>query len=109
MAREAARHIKIHGLNQKRPFLASQIRRLFELWGSPSANLHQLMKLTAVTLCYVLFLRIDDLVAIQWQSIKFVAQSHMELFLPDSKTDQYIITGQRSTLLAWAVPFAQLA
>jgi hypothetical protein len=89
MARKSARRMKIAGLNQKRPFLASQIRRLFELWGSPSANLHQLMKLTAVTLCYVLFLRFDDLVAIQWQSIKFVAQSHMELFLPDSKTDQY--------------------
>jgi hypothetical protein len=36
-----------------------------------------------------MFLRFDDLVAIQWQSIKFIAQSHMELLIPDSKTDQY--------------------
>jgi hypothetical protein len=89
MARETARRIRIAGVNQKRPFLASQIRRLFELWGGPSANIHQLMKLTALTLCYVSFFRFDDLVAIQWQSIKFVAQSHMELLNPDSKTDQY--------------------
>jgi hypothetical protein len=89
MARETARRIKIAGISQKRPFLASQIRGLFELWGSPSANLHQLMKLSALTLCYVAFLRFDDLIAIQWQSIKFVAQSHMELIIPDSKTDQY--------------------
>ncbi|GAQ91382.1 DNA Adenine methyltransferase [Klebsormidium nitens] len=89
MARETARRIKVAGLNQKRPFLASQIRRLFDLWGNFSANLHQLMKLTAITLCYTSFLRNDDLVAISWQSIRFVAQSHMELFIPDSKTDQY--------------------
>jgi hypothetical protein len=89
MARETARRIKIAGLNQKRPFLASHIRRLFELWGHSSANLYQLTKLTAITLCYVSFLHFDDLISIQWQSIKFVAQSHMELIIPDSKTDQY--------------------
>jgi hypothetical protein len=88
MACETARRIKTAGVNQKRPFLASQIRRLFELWGGPSAKLHQLMKLTAVTLCYVSFFRFDDLVAIQWQSIKFVGELHMELLIPDSKTDQ---------------------
>lgn len=89
MARKTARRIKIARANQKRPFLASQIRRLFELWGGPSANFHQLMKIAAVTLCYVSFFRFDDLVAVQWQSIKFVGQSHMELLIPDSKTDQY--------------------
>ncbi|GAQ88451.1 reverse transcriptase [Klebsormidium nitens] len=89
MAREAARRIKIAGLNQKRPFLASQIRRLFDLWGSPSASLYQLMKLASVTLCYVSLFRYDDLVAIQWQHVKFVGSSHMEIFIPDSKTDQY--------------------
>jgi hypothetical protein len=50
MAREAARHIRVAGLNQKRPFLASHIRHLFGLWGGPSATLHQLMKLTAVVI-----------------------------------------------------------
>jgi hypothetical protein len=90
MARETARRIKIAGVNQKRPFLVSHIRRLFELWGGLSANLHQLMKLTAdFTLCYVSFFRFDDLVAVQWQSIKFVGEWHMELLIPDSKTDQY--------------------
>ncbi|GAQ93012.1 reverse transcriptase [Klebsormidium nitens] len=89
MAREVARRLKLAGLNQKRPFLASQIRRLFELWGGPSANLHQLMKLTSITLCFTSFLRYDDLAAIQWQHIKFFPKSHMELFIPDSKTDQY--------------------
>lgn len=89
MARETARRIKVAGLNQKRPFLASQIRRLFDLWGGPTSNLHQLMKLAAITLCYTSFLRFDDLVAIQWQTIKFVSRSHMELLIPDSKTDQY--------------------
>jgi hypothetical protein len=47
------------------------------------------MKLTAITLCYTSFLRFDELVAIQWQTIKFVSQSHIELLIPDSKTDQY--------------------
>jgi hypothetical protein len=41
--------------------------------GGPSANLHQLMKLTAISLCYTSFLRFDDLVTVQWQTIKFVA------------------------------------
>lgn len=89
MARETARRLKVAGLNKKRPFLASQVRRLVELWGHPSATLYQIMKLAAITLCYVSFLCYDDLVAVQWQSIKFVSQSHMEIFLPDSKTDQY--------------------
>jgi hypothetical protein len=89
MARETARRIKNAGTNQKRPSLASQIRRLFELWGGPSATLHQLMQLSAITLCYTSFFRYDDLVSVQWQSIKFVSRSHMELLVPDSKTDQY--------------------
>lgn len=89
MAREVARRIKLAGQNQKRPFLASHIRRLFEIWGGPSASLNQLMKLTSVTLCFASFLRYDDLVAIQWQQIRFVSKSHMELIIPDSKTDQY--------------------
>jgi hypothetical protein len=40
MAREAARRIRVAGLNQKLPFLPSHIRHLFGLWGGPSATLH---------------------------------------------------------------------
>ncbi|GAQ81891.1 hypothetical protein KFL_000940010, partial [Klebsormidium nitens] len=88
MAREAARRLKIAGQNQKRPFLASQIRRLFSIWAGDTATLHSLMKLTAIVLCYTSFFRYDDLVAVRWQDIKFLP-SHAELFVPESKTDQY--------------------
>jgi hypothetical protein len=47
------------------------------------------MKLSAITLCYTSFLWYDNLDAVQWQTIKFVAQTHMELIIPNSKTDQY--------------------
>jgi hypothetical protein len=107
MARETARRIKIAGVNQKRPFLACQIRHLFELWGGPSTNLHRLMKLTAVTLCYVSLSRFDDLVAVQWQSIKFVRESHMELLIPDSKSDQYRL-GKTVFVARLGGPFCQL-
>jgi integrase len=46
------------------------------------------MKLTAVTLCYVGFLRFSDLMRVQWQEIRMLS-THMELFLEKSKTDQY--------------------
>lgn len=89
MTREVARRTKVAGKSAKKPLLASHCRRLFEFWlfGS-AANLHTLMKLTAVILCYVAFLRCSDLLAIQWQEIRFLP-THMELFLEKSKTDQY--------------------
>jgi integrase len=46
------------------------------------------MKLAAVTLCYVGFLRFSDLMLIQWQEIR-ILPTHMEFFLEKSKTDQY--------------------
>jgi integrase len=46
------------------------------------------MKLSAVVLCYVGFLRFSDLIIVQWHEIRFLP-SHMELFLEKSKTDQY--------------------
>ncbi|GAQ87462.1 hypothetical protein KFL_003550010, partial [Klebsormidium nitens] len=46
------------------------------------------MKLSAIVLCYVSFFRFDDLIAIRWQDLKFSC-THLELYVPDSKTDQY--------------------
>jgi hypothetical protein len=89
MSREIAKRIKLSGQNVKKPFLASHIRRLFEFWRySPSANLFDLMRLSAVTLCFAGFLRFSDLMTVQWHEIRFFP-SHMELFLEKSKTDQY--------------------
>jgi hypothetical protein len=89
LAREIARGTKVAGLNQKWPFLASQIRRIISAWAGPSAFLHHLMKATAITVCFVAFLRADSLLSLQIENIRFVGQSHMELFLERSKTDQY--------------------
>jgi hypothetical protein len=89
MSREIARRSLQAGHRVKQPLLASHIRRLFQIWRySPGVTLHELMKLTAVTLCYVGFLRFSDLMVIQWQEIRFLP-THMELFLEKSKTDQY--------------------
>jgi hypothetical protein len=49
----------------------------------PRRHFHELMKLTAVTLCYVGFLRFSDLMVIQWQEVRFLP-THMELFLEKS-------------------------
>jgi hypothetical protein len=84
LAREIARRTKVAGLNQKRPFLASQIRRIISAWAGPSASLHHLMKATAITVCFVAFLRADSLLSLQIEDIRFVGQSHMELFLERS-------------------------
>jgi hypothetical protein len=47
------------------------------------------MKATAITLCFAAFLRADNLLTLQLEDIRFVGQSHMELFLEHSKTNQY--------------------
>jgi hypothetical protein len=51
-------------------------------------TLHDLMKLTAVCLCYVGFPLFSDLMVVQWHKIRFLP-SHMELFLEKSKNNQY--------------------
>jgi hypothetical protein len=60
LAREIARRTRIAGLNQKRPFLVSQICRIILLWAGSSASLHHLMKATAITVSYVAFFRSDN-------------------------------------------------
>jgi hypothetical protein len=88
MTREFARRSKVAGRNVKRPLLASHIRRLFKLWFyAPGSSLHDWMRLTAVVLAYVGFLRFSDLMVIQWNEIRFF-DTHMELFLKKTKTDQ---------------------
>jgi hypothetical protein len=47
------------------------------------------MMTTAVTLCFATFLRCDELLSLQWDQIRFVGQTHMELFIEHQKTDQY--------------------
>jgi hypothetical protein len=89
MVREIARRTRLAGQNKKNPFLASHIRRLFSLWASPESPLNKLMMLTAVTLCFTAFLRCDELLSLQWDQIRFVGQSHMELFIEHQKNDQY--------------------
>jgi hypothetical protein len=89
MAREIAKRSRVAGQNVKKPLLASHVRSLFELWlYAPSSNLHSVMKLTAICLCYAGFLRFSDLMTVQWQEIRFLP-THMELFVEKSKTDQY--------------------
>jgi hypothetical protein len=89
MAREIAKRSRVAGQNVKKPLLASHVRSLFELWlYAPSGNLHSVLKLTAICLCYAGFLRFSDLMTVQWQEIRFLP-THMELFMEKSKTDQY--------------------
>jgi hypothetical protein len=89
MSREIAKRTRVAGQNVKKPLLGSHVRRLFELWlYSPSSNLHSVMKLAAVCLCYSGFFRFSDLMIIQWQKIRFLP-SHMEFLLEKGKTDQY--------------------
>jgi hypothetical protein len=79
MAREIATRTKLAGQNARKPFLASHIRKLFELWHQPEgANLHHLMKLVAITLCFVGFLRYSDLMVVQWEELLFFP-THMEV------------------------------
>jgi hypothetical protein len=85
LAREIARWTKVAGKNQKRPFLASQIRRIISAWAGPSAPLHQFIKAVATTVCFWA----DNLLTLQLEDIRFVGQSHMEIFLERSKTEQY--------------------
>jgi hypothetical protein len=47
------------------------------------------MMTTAVILCFAAFLRCDELLSLQWEQIRFVGQTHMELFIEHQKTDQY--------------------
>jgi hypothetical protein len=89
MSREIAKRTKVAGRNVKKPLLGSHVWRLFELWlYDQSSNLHSVMKLAAVSLCYTGFLRYSDLMVIQWHEIRFLP-SHMEIFLEKGKTDQY--------------------
>jgi hypothetical protein len=89
MVREITRRTRLAGQNQKSPLLASHIRRLFALWAGPSASLYDLMRTTAITLCFAAFIRCDELLKIQWNQIRFVGQSHMEIFLEKQKNHQY--------------------
>jgi hypothetical protein len=89
MAREIAKRTRVAGCNVKKPLQASHIRKLFELWlYADSSNLHTVMKLSAVCLCYTGFFWFLDLMTMQWHEIRFLP-SHMELFFEKSKTDQY--------------------
>jgi hypothetical protein len=106
MAREIAKRTKLSGQNARKPFLASHIRRLFELWYQPEgANLHQLMKLVAITLCFVGFLRYSDLMVIRSEELLFFPL-HMELFIEKSKTNQYR-EGRWVLIARVGVPFVQ--
>ena len=51
------------------------------------------MKVCLVTLCFVGFLRDNEVINLEWHDILFTT-SHMSLFLKKSKTDQYS-TGSR--------------
>lgn len=89
ISREIARRQRVAGQNKKKPLLASHVCQLFELWlYRPGATLHDMMRLAAIVLCYVGFLRFSDLTTVQWQEILFFP-THMELFLEKTKTDQY--------------------
>lgn len=89
MVREFTRRTQQAGQNKKNPFLASHVRRLFSFWAGPNAPINKLMMTTAVMLCFAAFLRCDKLLSLQWEQIRFVAQTHMELFIEHQKTDQY--------------------
>jgi hypothetical protein len=66
MVWELARRTKLSGQNVKKPLLASHIRRLFALWRlAPGVTLFDLMRLTAIVVCYVGFLRYSDLMTVR--------------------------------------------
>jgi hypothetical protein len=89
MSPEISRRTKVAGQNQKKPLLASHIRRLFGFWRfSPDATLFDLMRFVAICVSYAGFLRFSDLMAVRWEEIMFFS-THMELFLEKTKMDQY--------------------
>jgi hypothetical protein len=89
MSREIAMRSLQAGQQVKQPLLASHIRCLFSFLRFPAQHsLHDLMKLVAVTLCYVGFFRFSDLMVIQWHEIRFLL-SHMEISSEKTKTGQY--------------------
>jgi hypothetical protein len=80
MSRKIPRRTKIAGKIQKKPLLASHIRRLFGFWRySTEATLFDLMRLTAICVSYASFLCYFDLMAVRWEEIMFFP-THMELF-----------------------------
>jgi hypothetical protein len=85
MSRKISRRTNVAG--QKKPLLASYIRRLFGFWGfSRDATLFDLMRLVAICVSYAGFLRFSDLMAVRWEEIMFFP-THMEQFLEKTKTD----------------------
>jgi hypothetical protein len=89
MSQEILRRTKVAGQNQKKPFMASHIRRLFALWlFDPASNLFHMMRLVAICTSYVGFLRYSDLMTVRWEEI-FIFPTHMEFLLKKTKTDQY--------------------
>jgi hypothetical protein len=89
MARKTAKRVRPAGQNKKHPFLASHLCRIISTWGGKSANLHELMMATTIVLGFTTFFRYDSLRLIDWDTIRFVGQSHMEVFVEKSNTDQY--------------------
>jgi hypothetical protein len=89
MVHKIARRTRLAGQNKNHPFLAPIFGVFSLLWAGPKTPLNKLMMLTAVTLCFTAFLCCDELLSLLWDQIRFVSQSHMELFIEHQKNDEY--------------------
>jgi hypothetical protein len=70
---------------------ASDLRLLVDKFATSSANLHDLMHVTVFVLMYAAFLRFDDAAEISvHEDLLVICPTHVDIFLPRSKTDQYM-------------------
>ncbi|KXZ42170.1 hypothetical protein GPECTOR_191g302 [Gonium pectorale] len=70
-------------------FTSADLARLVGTFGGPVTGLRHLMMCAAVAIMFFGFLRFDDLAEVCVHTdLLIITESHMEIFLPRSKTDQ---------------------
>lgn len=91
LVRELSRR-KLQGKQLERdPIEAADMRALIDMFAAPTANLRDLMHVTVFALMYSAFLRFDDAsqICVHHEMLVF-NEDHVQVFLPKSKTDQYM-------------------
>ena len=88
VARDIANKTLPSGQNKKKPILPSTMRLNFFCLASSTCSLFDLMRVYSITLCFLGFLRGNEVISLEWQDILFTT-THMNLLLKKSKRDQY--------------------
>ena len=100
----ASRHL-VPQQRRRDAFTATHLATFLGKFGGGDADLLQLMMCTAVALGFFAFLRYDDLAEVCVHSdLLLLTPSHLEVFLPRSKTDQrwqgsWVVVGRTGTPL----------